>query len=177
MKSTSCDECEAIILEYRRACIEFWLNSSEETRDACRAIGQLVAGCREADAAHAEELLRPFKPLTFESKMNRRAGLLEAYVGSDFDPLITDSGAGLSQDPASVQKRSLRELSILSAPGPLLKTRSLACCLAVSEVVRRHRLGREEGILHNGSSSVRPLNFLRLVREIVSYCILSSDVF
>jgi hypothetical protein len=92
MKSTSCDECEAIILEYRRACIEFWLNSSDETRDACRAIGQLVAGCREADAAHAEELLRPFKPLTFESKMNRRAGswrLTSAVVSIRLKPSLS----------------------------------------------------------------------------------------
>ena len=108
MKGTSCDECEAIILEYRRACIEFWLNSSDETRDACRAIGQLVAGCREADAAHAEEVLRPFKPLTFESKMNRRAGLLEAYVGSGFDPLKAESVSKGSSRIAELAYRKLQ---------------------------------------------------------------------
>jgi hypothetical protein len=37
-KSTSCAECESIALEYREACVAFWLNASEETRDACRAI-------------------------------------------------------------------------------------------------------------------------------------------
>lgn len=90
MRNTSCNECEAIIVEYRRACIDFWLNASDETREACRAIGQLVAWCREADADHAQELLRPFKPSTFESKMNPRAGLLEAYVGSGFDQRIAE---------------------------------------------------------------------------------------
>ena len=48
MKSTSCEECEAITLEYRRAWLDFWLNASDETRDACRALWQLVAGGSEA---------------------------------------------------------------------------------------------------------------------------------
>lgn len=60
--SAPCEECQAIILEYERASLDFWLNASEETRDACRAIGQLVAGGTDADLARAHELLAPFKP-------------------------------------------------------------------------------------------------------------------
>ena len=59
-----CEECAAIVLEYERACIEFWANASEETREGCRAIGQMVAGGTEADLARASEVLRPFKPFT-----------------------------------------------------------------------------------------------------------------
>ena len=60
--STPCEECEAILLEHKRAYLDFWLNAREETRDACRAIGQLIAWGSEADVARAQELLRPFKP-------------------------------------------------------------------------------------------------------------------
>jgi hypothetical protein len=58
----TCEECAAILLEYKRACFDFWLNASEETREGCRAIGQLVAGGTETDLARAQELLPPFKP-------------------------------------------------------------------------------------------------------------------
>ena len=57
MKSTSCEECAAITLEYRRAYLDFWLHASNETRDACRALAQLVAGGSEADVARTQELL------------------------------------------------------------------------------------------------------------------------
>jgi hypothetical protein len=60
----TCEECAAIVLEYERACLEFWLNASEETREGCRAIGQMVAGGTEADVARASEVLRPFKLFT-----------------------------------------------------------------------------------------------------------------
>lgn len=64
----TCEECAAILLEYERACLEFWLNASEETREGCRAIRQMVAGGTEADLARAREILPPFKP--FEPYVN-----------------------------------------------------------------------------------------------------------
>jgi hypothetical protein len=60
----TCEECAAILLEYERACLEFWLNASEETREGCRAIGQMITGGTEADVARAREVLPPFKPFT-----------------------------------------------------------------------------------------------------------------
>jgi hypothetical protein len=60
----TCEECAAIRVEYERACLEFWLNASEETREGCRAIGQLVTGGTEADLARAHEVLAPFKLFT-----------------------------------------------------------------------------------------------------------------
>lgn len=58
----TCEECAAILLEYERACLDFWRNTSEEAREGCRAIGQLVTRGTEADLAHAHEVLPPFKP-------------------------------------------------------------------------------------------------------------------
>jgi hypothetical protein len=64
----TCEECAAIRLEYERACLEFWANASEEIREGCRAIGQLVAGGAEADLTRAHEVLPPFRP--FEPYVN-----------------------------------------------------------------------------------------------------------
>jgi hypothetical protein len=106
VKSTSCEECEAITLEYRQACLDFWLNASDETRDACRAIEQLVVGGSEADLARAQELFRPFRSATFEPKMNDRAALLEAYVGSAFDQVGGESvGKGSSRTAELVYRK------------------------------------------------------------------------
>jgi hypothetical protein len=69
----TCEECAAILLEYERASIDFWANASEETREGCRAIGQLVAGGTEADLARAREVLPPFKP--FKPHVNPYAGM------------------------------------------------------------------------------------------------------
>jgi hypothetical protein len=69
-----CEECEAIILEYKRACLDFWLNASQETQDACRAIGHLVGGGSEADVARAQALLRPFEPFRGPVKADSKMG-------------------------------------------------------------------------------------------------------
>ena len=74
----TCEECAAILLEYERACLEFWLNASEETREGCRAIGQMVAGGTEADVARAREVLPPFKP--FEPYVNPYAQMSPSRV-------------------------------------------------------------------------------------------------
>ncbi len=68
----TCKECAAIRLEYQRACLEFWANASEETREGCRAIGQLVTGGTEDDLARAHEVLRPFKPFTAYANADAR---------------------------------------------------------------------------------------------------------
>jgi hypothetical protein len=80
--SAPCEECRAILMEYERASLDFWLNASEETRDACRAIRQLVAGGTEADVAQAHQLLPPFK--AFRSPVNDDARMSPAQMG----PLI-----------------------------------------------------------------------------------------
>jgi hypothetical protein len=105
MNSTSCEECEAITLEYRRAWLDFWLNASDETRDACGALWQLVAGGSDADVARAQELLRPFKPATFAPKRNGRAAFLEAYVGSAFD-----QGESVGKGSSRMQELAYRKL-------------------------------------------------------------------
>ncbi len=66
-------------MEYERACLDFWLNASEETRDACRAIRQLVAGGTEADVAHAHQLLAPFK--AFKTPVNDDASMRASRIG------------------------------------------------------------------------------------------------
>jgi hypothetical protein len=60
----TCEECAAILLEYERAYLDFWRNASEETREGCRAIGQLLTGGTEADLDRAREVLPPFRPFT-----------------------------------------------------------------------------------------------------------------
>ena len=105
MKSTSCEECEAITLDYRRAYLDFWLNASDETREACRALWELVAGGSEADVARTQELLRPFKPATFELKRNGRAAFLEAYAGSAFD-----QGESVGKSSSRMQELAYRKL-------------------------------------------------------------------
>ncbi len=105
---TSCEECEAIVLEYKRAYLDFWLNANEEIRNGCRAIGQLVSGGSEADVARAQELLRPFKSATFEPKMNEPTTLLEAYVGSAFDQLRGESVGKRSSRTVELAYRKLQ---------------------------------------------------------------------
>ena len=74
-----CEECQAIVMEYERACLDFWLNASEETRDACRAIRQLVTGGTEADVALAQQLLPSFK--AFRSPVNADAMMSYSGIG------------------------------------------------------------------------------------------------
>jgi hypothetical protein len=59
--SAVCKECEEIATEYRDAFLNFWRNSTENTRAACRATANLVS-CREDDAIDAQQHLRPFTP-------------------------------------------------------------------------------------------------------------------
>jgi hypothetical protein len=40
----SCEQCDAILLEYRIAYLDFWERASQETRDACKAVGELIGG-------------------------------------------------------------------------------------------------------------------------------------
>jgi hypothetical protein len=53
-----CRECEAIALEYKKACLDFWQNASEETREAWRVLRRLAGGT-EDDVSRLEDLPRP----------------------------------------------------------------------------------------------------------------------
>jgi hypothetical protein len=55
---TSCRECEAIELEYRKVCFQCWLKSSVEIKEAYRLLGRLAGGT-EDDVVRLEELPRP----------------------------------------------------------------------------------------------------------------------
>ena len=56
--STSCPECAAIELEYRKASFEYWSNSSVELKEARRFLMRLAGGS-EDDVVRLEELPRP----------------------------------------------------------------------------------------------------------------------
>lgn len=56
--ATRCRECEAIVLEYRRASFEYWSNSSVELKEAWRFLRRLAGGS-EDDVVRLEELPRP----------------------------------------------------------------------------------------------------------------------
>jgi hypothetical protein len=58
MRTTSCRECEAIELEYRKASFEYWSNSSVELKEAWRLLRRLAGGT-ENDVVRLEELPRP----------------------------------------------------------------------------------------------------------------------
>jgi hypothetical protein len=71
----SCRECEAILLEYRRAYADFWLNASPETRDAYQTVANLIGGTEE-DVVRLEGLVPPFRTASAEqlSMEHRREG-------------------------------------------------------------------------------------------------------
>jgi hypothetical protein len=54
---TSCRECEAIELEYRKVCFRCWLKCSMEIKEAYRLLGRLAGGT-EDDVVRLEELPR-----------------------------------------------------------------------------------------------------------------------
>jgi hypothetical protein len=77
----SCRECEAILLEYRRAYRDFWLNASPETRDVYQSVANLIGGT-EDDVVRLEGLVPPFRNVSAEqlSIEHRRAG--GPYLGT-----------------------------------------------------------------------------------------------
>ena len=56
----SCRECEAILLEYRRAYRDFRLNASPETRKGYQTVANLIGGTEE-DVVRLEGLTPPFR--------------------------------------------------------------------------------------------------------------------
>jgi hypothetical protein len=58
-----CQECEAILLEYRRAYRDFWLNATPETRNLYQSVASLIGGTEE-DVARVESLVPPFRVST-----------------------------------------------------------------------------------------------------------------
>jgi ribosomal protein L34E len=71
----SCRECEAILLEYRRAYADFWLNASPETRNLYQSVANLIGGT-EDDVVRLEGLAPPFRAVSAEqlSMKHRREG-------------------------------------------------------------------------------------------------------
>ena len=61
----SCRECEAILLEYRRAYRDFWLNASPETRNLHQSVANLIEGT-EDDVVRLEGLVPPFRTVSAE---------------------------------------------------------------------------------------------------------------
>jgi hypothetical protein len=60
-----CLECDVILREYRIAYLDFWERASQETRDACKALGELIGGS-EADMQSVEDHLPRFRPMSGE---------------------------------------------------------------------------------------------------------------
>jgi hypothetical protein len=85
----SCRECEAILLEYRRAYRDFWLNASPETRNVCQSVANLIGGTEE-DVVRLEGLVTPFRAVSAEqlSMEYRRGG--RPYLGTSDSKRICD---------------------------------------------------------------------------------------
>jgi hypothetical protein len=77
----SCQECEAILLEYRRAYRDFWLNASPETRNAYQSVAKLAGGTEE-DVARLEGLLPPFRTLSAEQLSMEHRRESGPYLGT-----------------------------------------------------------------------------------------------
>ena len=56
--NTGCRECEAIELEHRKACLEYWENATREMKEAQR-LSITLAGGTEEDVVRLEEFPRP----------------------------------------------------------------------------------------------------------------------
>ena len=80
----SCLECEAILLEYRRAYRDFWLNASPETRNVYQSVVNLIGGTEE-DVVRVEGLAPQFRPMSaeqFSVKHLREGGPYLGPLGS-----------------------------------------------------------------------------------------------
>jgi hypothetical protein len=81
----SCQECEAISLEYRSAYRDFWLNASAETRTAYQAVAKLIGGTEE-DVVRVEDLALPFRTVNAEQlsmEYRREGGPYTGTSGSE----------------------------------------------------------------------------------------------
>ena len=85
----SCRECEAILLEYRTAFRDFWLNASPETRNVYQSVANLIGGTEE-DVGRLEGLVAPFRSVTAEqfSMEYRREG--RSFLGTSDSKRIRD---------------------------------------------------------------------------------------
>jgi hypothetical protein len=68
----SCRECEAILLEYRRAYADFWLNASPETRNVYQSVANLIGGTEEV-VLRLEGLAPPFRIASADPSMEHRS--------------------------------------------------------------------------------------------------------
>ena len=82
----SCRECEAILLEYRRAYRDFWLDASPETRNAYQSVANLIGGTEE-DVVRVEGLVPPFNVSAEQLSMEyrREGGPYHGDVGFETD--------------------------------------------------------------------------------------------
>jgi ribosomal protein L34E len=85
----SCRECEAILLEYRRAYRDFWLNATPEIRNVYQSVANLIGGTEE-DVVRLEGLAPPFRTVSAEqfSVEHRREG--GPYLGMSSSERIRD---------------------------------------------------------------------------------------
>jgi hypothetical protein len=86
----SCRECEAILLEYRSAYRDFWLNASPETRNMYQAVANLIGGTEE-DVVRLEGLVLPLRTVSAEqlSMAYRREG--GPYLGTSDSERIREA--------------------------------------------------------------------------------------
>jgi hypothetical protein len=77
----SCRECEAILLEYRRAYRDFWLNASPEIRNAYQSVANLIGGT-EDDVVRLEGLVPPFRTVSAEQLFIEHRGEGDPYLGT-----------------------------------------------------------------------------------------------
>ena len=83
----SCRECEAILLECRRAYRDFWLNATPETRNLFQSVASLIGGTEE-DVARVESLALPFRVSAEQVSMEHwRKG---SYLGTSGSERIRD---------------------------------------------------------------------------------------
>jgi hypothetical protein len=78
----SCKKCDAIFREYRIAYLDFRDRASQETRDACKALGELIGGL-EADMQRVEDRLPRLRPMTAQQLniATLKAGM--GYLGGE----------------------------------------------------------------------------------------------
>lgn len=85
----SCRECEAILLEYRRAYRDFWLNASPETRKVYQSVANIIGGTEE-DVVRLEGVAPPFRTLTAEQFSTERWRQGGPYMGTSDSKRIRD---------------------------------------------------------------------------------------
>src|ERR1700733_11048077 len=85
----SCRECEAILLEYRRAYRDFWLDASPETRNVYQSVSNLIGGT-EKDVVDEKRLGPPFQNLSAQQLSKDYQRECGRYMGTSDSRRIHD---------------------------------------------------------------------------------------